>query len=127
MTLPAVPALRRLDHGAAVPARQLSLLSAIAMFAPLPTYRPRARRSPARPLDGGGGADIVVQGETGDRFYVIDGGTFEGVDAPWSGPLHEGGFFGEIALLHDVPRTATVRAVTDGALWALDRRSSSRP
>jgi len=53
---------------------------------------------------------------------VIDSGTFEVLaDGRLVNELTEADHFGEIALLHDVPRTATVRARSDGSVWALDR------
>jgi CRP-like cAMP-binding protein len=52
----------------------------------------------------------------------VDAGAFEIVrDGARIDTAEEGGYFGEIALLHDVPRTATVRAIADGAVWALDQ------
>ena len=64
------------------------------------------------------GAEIFSGGDPGDRFYVIE----EGTAVVSGGPsLGAGGFFGEIALLRDVPRTATVRAETDVTLYALER------
>lgn len=122
LTLPVVGGLRRLDRSAAVPERQLVLLRSLTMFAPL--SRPELERL-ASQLDRvpvRAGSDVVVQGETGDRFYVIDAGSFDVlVDGRPVRRLGEGDAFGEIALLHDVPRTATVRAVHDGAVWALDQ------
>ena len=68
------------------------------------------------------GADVIRQGDVGDRFYVVDEGSFAVlVDGQQVNRLEEGAFFGEIALLYDVPRTATVRALVDGAVWALDQ------
>jgi CRP-like cAMP-binding protein len=66
--------------------------------------------------------EAVTQGAVGDRFYVIRSGraTVE-VDGAETGALAPGDFFGEIALLHDVPRTATVRALDDLELFALER------
>ena len=64
----------------------------------------------------------MTQGEAGERFYLIDEGQVEirrdGVVRHVEG---EGGCFGEIALLRDVPRTATVRARCDTRLMALER------
>ena len=58
----------------------------------------------------------------GDRFYAVDAGSFEIVrDGTAIATAAEGDYFGEIALLHDVPRTATVRATSDAAVWALDQ------
>jgi CRP-like cAMP-binding protein len=67
------------------------------------------------------GAAIVSQGEAGDHFYIIADGE-AAVYAPGETiVLGPGGFFGEIALLRDVPRTATVRAVGPARLLAIQR------
>ena len=73
------------------------------------------------------GATIVEEGEEGDKFYVIARGTLEVVQADRAGPprllrvLQDGDFFGEIALIENVPRTATVRARTACLLLVLAR------
>jgi CRP-like cAMP-binding protein len=68
------------------------------------------------------GETVVYEGDLGDRVYVIESGslaaTFEGRPLSTMGP---GECFGEIALLRDVPRTATVRADTAARLYALER------
>ncbi len=124
LTFAALRGLRRLDRAAVVPTRQLELLSALPMFSPLPrTDLERVARQLAR-LDVARGDEIVRQGDVGDRFYVVDAGTFDVLtDGRVVSSLGEGDHFGEIALLHDVPRTATVRAGTDGAVWALDQEA----
>jgi CRP-like cAMP-binding protein len=63
------------------------------------------------------GSVVVAEGEAGDRFYVVSSGTV-GILGREFGP---GEGFGEIALLRDVPRTATATAVTDVTLVAIDR------
>jgi CRP-like cAMP-binding protein len=65
---------------------------------------------------------VFAQGDAGDRFYVIaDGEASVEVDGAARSTLGHGEFFGEIALLRDVPRTATVRSVGELRLYALER------
>jgi CRP-like cAMP-binding protein len=68
------------------------------------------------------GTDVVREGDRGDAMYVIDAGSAivisQGQAVRSLGP---GDHFGEIALLHDILRTATVRAATAVTLYAIDR------
>lgn len=114
--------LAAIDRAAAVPDRQLELLRGIPMFAPLPARTLERLAHALRPVRVGAGANVVAEGEVGDRFYVVDEGEADVlVPASDKSSLGPGGYFGEIALLRDVPRTATVRARTDLSLFALDR------
>jgi MFS family permease len=117
-----LPALRRIDAAAVIPVRQLSLLEAIPFFAPLPRVDLELIAGQLDREVAPAGTEVIRQGEVGDRFYVVDAGRFEvEVDGRRIASVDEGDFFGEIALLHDVPRTATVRAIEDGAVWVLER------
>jgi CRP-like cAMP-binding protein len=68
------------------------------------------------------GREVFHQGDHGDRFYVIEDGEAEVIgDGRLIRSLDPGDGFGEIALLHDTVRTATVRARTPLRLYTLDR------
>jgi MFS family permease len=111
-----------LDVGARVPQEEIELLRATTIFAPLPVPMLERVARNLVPLDAPAGTVVIRQGDPGDRFFVIvDGDVDVSADGRAVGRLGPGGTFGEIALLHDVPRTATVTAVTDVRLLALDR------
>jgi CRP-like cAMP-binding protein len=63
------------------------------------------------------GSTVIATGQPGDRFFVVEDGVVE-IEGTTFGP---GESFGEIALLRDVPRTATVTASTDVILQTLGR------
>jgi cAMP-dependent protein kinase regulator len=68
------------------------------------------------------GEDLVTQGEPGDRFYAIGSGRAEILrDGVLLDAVSKGMYFGEVALLRDVPRTATVVARSHMRVFALDR------
>jgi len=73
---------------------------------------------------------IIKQFDSGDYFYVIDHGTFEVFtqetkDSPQKHVFTyvNVGSFGELALMYNCPRAATVVAKTDGELWKVDRET----
>ncbi len=91
------------------------------MFAPLSIAMKERVAANLIPVSVSAGELVIRAGDRGDRFYIVGEGEVE-IDA---GDLvtnaREGGYFGEIALLRDVPRTATVTAAVDSQLYALQR------
>jgi MFS family permease len=103
------------------PAPELALIDGVPMFAPLSVAAKErlAGKLTARPVHPG---EVVIRaGERGDGFYIVGEGLFD-IDA---GGRHTTAgstdYFGEIALLRDVPRTATVTATVDSRLLELHR------
>jgi len=113
----------RIDAAAAAPdAGQLRILGSVPIFAPLPGTTLEHLTGRLVPMRLEPGTIIVREGDSGDRFYIVAEGAVEvsQIGAVVS-ELESGGYFGEIALIRDIPRTATVTARTDVVLYALDR------
>jgi ATP-binding cassette subfamily B protein len=71
------------------------------------------------------GGAVIEEGEDGDRFYVVLSGMFT-VSQASLGPrsvLRPGDYFGEVALAMDIPRTASVRALTQATVASCDRKT----
>jgi MFS family permease len=109
-----------IDRDAAAPTAELALVDGVPLFAPLSVVAKEHVAGCLTRVAVEAGDVVVRAGETGDRFYVVADGELEIVNG-----VHEragrGDFFGEIALLRDVPRTATVRATAPTELYALER------
>jgi MFS family permease len=117
------PRLVKIDSEADAPDETtLRLLGSTPIFAPLPGAALEHLASRLVPLRVDAGTVIVREGDPGDRFYIVVEGTVDVTqeDAHLT-VLEAGGYFGEIALLRDVSRTATVVAETAVVLYALDR------
>ncbi|XP_061688287.1 protein kinase, cAMP-dependent, regulatory, type II, alpha, B [Syngnathoides biaculeatus] len=74
---------------------------------------------------------IIDQGDDGDNFYVIERGVYDIVVAKDGvstrvGKYDNKGSFGELALMYNTPRAATIVATQEGALWGLDRTTFHR-
>jgi MFS family permease len=117
------PRLAALDRRAPVPVQALELLRRTRLFAPLPPPQLEAVARRGVWLTIPAGTTVIREGDSGDRYYVIGSGAVH-VE---QGGRHvrdltfAGTGFGEIALLRDVPRTATVTTTTESVLFAIDR------
>ena len=75
------------------------------------------------------GTDVITQGENGDYFYVVEKGSLDVLlksktgDAKKAATLGAGAAFGELALMYNSPRAATVKCADACTLWQIDRKT----
>ena len=114
--------LATLDARAIVPGPELRLLRGISIFQFLEQPALERLAMSLIPIDAPAGTAVIREGDVGDRFYILVAGaaavTNQGRLVADLGPGH---YFGEIALLREVPRTATVVLTADSHLVALER------
>lgn len=114
--------LRALDGVGMVSADALDLLRGLPIFRPLPAPILEELASKLVVVSSSAGEEVIREGDAGDRFYLIGSGEVDvSSDGHPVATLGPGDYFGEIALLRDVPRTATVRVKSEVRLYALER------
>jgi ATP-binding cassette subfamily B protein len=99
-------------------------LSQVGLLAELPGEKLHRLAQRMTREDVASGDGVVIEGEEGDRFYVILSGIFAVSNQGGLGPravLRPGEYFGEVALAMDIPRTASVRALTPATVASCDR------
>ncbi len=122
LALISLAGLRRIDGSAEVPERELELVSGVSLFSPLPATTLERLAARLERLDVVSGTTLVETGAAGDRFYLIASGEIDVIqDGAKVATLGSGDYFGEIALLREVPRTATCTARTDAEVYCLGR------
>jgi hypothetical protein len=127
LLMPAIVLLRlrpllAVDSAATVPAVRIALLRSLRIFRALPVPELEGVARNAWDVSAAAGEVVVRQGESGDTYFAIADGIVEVVkDDVAENTLQRGDGFGEIALIDDVPRTATVIALTDATLVAIAR------
>jgi len=112
----------RIDRTMPQPGEEVDLLRDLPMFAPLPLAVIELLSTELQPHRFSPGTVVMREGDPGEQFHIIASGsasvTVRGTARPHLGP---GECFGEIALLRDVPRTATITAIEELHTLALGR------
>ena len=113
--------LRRIDAEARVAHDKVAACARCSLFGALPVATVEYLANHARERRFGTGEVVLREGAVGDDFYVVvDGEVTVNVTGREMAILGPGDYFGEIALLYDVPRTATVTSVTDVVALSFD-------
>jgi MFS family permease len=116
--------LVEIDRRAPVPVVEIALLRSLPLFAPLGAPALEGLADELVAVEAPAGTVVVREGDAGDRFYVVADGELEVAAAGRElRRIGRGEGFGEIALLEDCPRTATVTALTDARLYSLGKAS----
>jgi hypothetical protein len=114
--------IQKVDASATVPQVEIQLLRSISIFAALPAPSLEGIARDLEALTVSQGTVVIREGERGDRYYAIaEGELAVSRDSQFLQMVSRGDGFGEIALIRDVPRQATVTAATDASLYMLDR------
>jgi len=123
LVLSGVLVLRRLgEDREAVSTTVVDRIVADRLFAPLPAPVIERLARAAFELTAPPAVPVVRQGDHGDRYYLVIDGELDVIcDGKVRATIGAGDSFGEIALLRDVPRTATVTPRTASRLLALER------
>ena len=120
LTLVTYRRLVEIDRAVA-PTAELELIDHVPMFAPLSIATKERVASSLVPISVLAGELVIRAGDEGDRFYIVGDGELD-IDAGGRhSTAHKADYFGEIALLRNVPRSATVKAAVDSQLYALER------
>jgi MFS family permease len=114
--------IKKVDASATVPQVEIQLLRSISIFAALPAPSLEGIARDLETLTVSQGTVVIKEGERGDRYYAIaEGELAVSRQSQFLQTVSRGDGFGEIALIRDVPRQATVTAATDASLYTLER------
>lgn len=111
----------KIDSSATVPQVEIQLLRRMSIFAALPAPSLEGIARDLEPLTVSQGTVVIKEGERGHSYYTVAEGELAiSRDGQLLQMVSRGDGFGEIALIRDVPRQATVTAATDASLYTLD-------
>jgi MFS family permease len=114
--------LQNIDASATVPQVEIQLLRSLAIFASLPPPSLEGMARELVPVTATPGTAVITQGDPGDCYYAVAQGELAiSRDGQLQQTISRGEGFGEIALIRDIPRQASVTAVTDVLLYSLHK------